>query len=306
MLYLNLLERVCKQNERIVSRDGTVEYVTRLFLPATLYDNPDKEFVKDYELTLMSKPKHIRDIYLYGRWDTVIGSFLEDTWNHSIHVCKPFKIPSNWPVFRSLDWGFRSNGIVGWYAVSPDNTLYKFFEVAFKEKTATWVAKNIIKPFEQKNKLWSDEKGSKIIGPADTQIQEERGDSAKTKYMEFAENGVPWMNADKKSRQVNAEVLVARLRDHENFTKTPGLVFFENCKTSIQTIPSIETDPHNVEEPKKGGWDHAFDETSYACQWAKQEHMDAPKYKPDFQDSVDDADEMLENGSSNSGFGYWQ
>jgi hypothetical protein len=162
--------------------------------------------------------------------------------------------------------------------VSPENTLYKFYEVAFKEKTATWVAKNIIKPFEEKNKLWDGEKGSRIIGPADTQINEERGESARTKYMEFADAGVPWMNADKRSREVNAEVLIARLKDHDNFTKTPGLVFFHNCTTSIKTIPSMQCDHLNPEVPKKGGWDHAYDETTYACQWAKQEHMDAPQY----------------------------
>ena len=291
--------------KKVVRRDGTVEEVTRLFMPATLYDNPDKEFVKDYELKLMSMPKHIRDIYLYGRWDTVVGSFLEDTWNTSVHVCKPFKIPISWPVFRSMDWGYRSNGIVGWFAMSPEGTLYLFYEVAFKEKTATWVAKNIIKPFEEKNKLWNGEKGSKITGPADTQIQEQRGESARTKYMEFCDEGVMWLNADKKSRQVNAEVMVARLRDHDNYTKTPGLVIFENCKTSIQTIPAMQTDPNNVEEPKKGGWDHSWDMVTYACQWAKQSNLDAPQYKPDFKESLDDADEMIENGLSNNGWGYY-
>lgn len=291
---------------KVVRRDGTIEYVTRRFMPATLYDNPDKEFVKDYELTLMSKPKHIRDVYLLGRWDTVLGSFLEDTWNPSIHVCKPFKIPTSWPIFRSMDWGYRSNGIIGWYAVSPDNNLYKFYEVVFKEKTAEWVAKNLVRPFEEKNKLWDGNKGSKIIGPADTQLWELRGDSARNKYMDFADNGVNWVYADKKSRQVNAEVFVSRLRDHDNFSKTPGIVFFDNCKTSIQTIPAIETDPHNIEEPKKGNWDHAFDEVTYACQFAKQSGMLAPKYKPDYTDKIDDDDPMLEEGrTGNSGFGYW-
>jgi len=292
--------------KKIIRRDGTVEHVTRLFLPATLYDNPDKEFIKDYELTLLAKPKHIRDIYLYGRWDSVLGSFFEDSWNQSVHVCNPFKIPTNWPVFRSMDWGYRSAGIIGWYAVSPDDTLYKFYEVVFKEKTAEWVAKNLVKPFEEKNKLWDANKGSKIIGPADTQLWEERGDSAKNKYLEFTENGVDWVQADKKSRQVNAEVLVSRLRNHENYTKTPGLVFFSNCKTSIQTIPSLQTDPHNVEEPLKGGFDHAYDECSYACQFAKQSGMSAPQYKPNLTDKDEDMEDMMENAGTNNGFGYYQ
>ena len=41
---------------RIKRRDGTVEYVTKLYLPATIYDKPDPEFVKEYELQLMYRP----------------------------------------------------------------------------------------------------------------------------------------------------------------------------------------------------------------------------------------------------------
>lgn len=289
---------------KIKRRDGTIEYVTRIYLPATLYDNPDPEFVKQYELQLMARPKHIRDVYLYGRWDSVMGSFLEEIWNPTIHVCKPFKIPQNWPIFRAMDWGFRTNGIVGWYAVHPEEgNLYKFFEVAFKEKTATYVAQQIIKPFEEKNKLWDGSKGSKTYGPADTQIWEERGESASNKYTEFVENGVDWCRADKKSREVNAEVFVKRLQDHDNFTKNPGIIFFENCKNSIQTIPAIETDPNHLEEPKKGGWDHAWDETTYACQYAKQQGMDAPNYKKhDIEYEVDPEELVTEDRGS---FGYW-
>jgi hypothetical protein len=200
-----------------------------------------------------------------------------------------------------MDWGYRTNGIVGWYAVSPEGTMYKFFEIVFKEKTATYVAKNIVKPFEEKNKLWDPNKGSMIIGPADTQLWEERGESASNKYMEFVTNGVDWVQADKRSREVNAEVFVSRLRDHDNYTKTPGIVFFENCKTSIQTIPAIETDHNKLEEPKKGGWDHAWDEVVYACQYAKQE-LDSPNYKTSKSDEFEEEEEPQDMRGS---FGYW-
>jgi hypothetical protein len=286
---------------KIVRRDGKVEYVTRLYLPATLYDNPDPEFVKQYELQLMARPKHIRDVYLYGKWDSVMGSFLEDTWNPTIHVCKPFKIPNNWPIFRAMDWGFKTAGIVGWYAVHPEGTCYKFFEIPFKNKTATEVAK-MIKQFEEKNKLWDGNKGSLTYGPADTQIWEMRGESASTKYMEFVENGVDWCQADKKSREVNAEVLVSRLKDHANFTKLPGLVIFENCEMTRKVLPAMETDLNNLEQPKKGGYDHPYDETTYAMQYAKQE-LDAPNYKGETREH--DEDDDLPDMRSNDGFGYY-
>jgi hypothetical protein len=286
---------------KLVRKDGSTFYRTKLFMPATLYDNPNKEFIKQYEEELLSKPKHIRDVYLLGKWDGIMGSFLEDTWNPTIHVCKPFKIPNNWPIFRAMDWGYKTAGMIGWYAVHPEGTCYKFFEIAFKDKTATEVAK-MVKQFEEKNKLWDPLKGSLTYGPADTQIWEERGNSAVTKYMEFVENGVDWCQADKKSREVNASVLVSRLRDHENFTKTPGLVIFENCVMTRKVLPAMETDLNNLEQPKKGGYDHPYDETTYAMQYAKQE-LDAPNYKGPTVEH--DEDDDLPDMRSNNGFGYY-
>jgi hypothetical protein len=288
---------------KVVRRDGTVEHVTRLYLPATLYDNPNKEFVKQYELELLSKPKHIRDCYLYGKWDTIIGSHFGEKWNPAIHVCKPFKIPNDWPIFRAMDWGYATAGIVGWYAVHPEGTIFKFYEIPFKEKTATEVAKNLIRPFELKNKLWDEHKGSKITGPADTQIWEQRGDSAETKYSEFVKAGIDWCYADKKSREVNAEVFGQRLTSHENFTKMPGIVFFENCQMSIKVIPAMETNPNNLEEPKKGGYDHPYDETTYACQYAKAQ-LTPPDYKVSHLD-IEEDDELSSGASGNNGFGYY-
>lgn len=288
--------------KKIVRSDGSEHYTTRLYLPATLYDNPDKAFVRQYEAQLMARPKHIRDCYLYGRWDLVLGAFLDEIWNPEIHVCKPFKIPASWPVFRACDWGYRSNGIIVWFARSPEGTLYAFFETVFKEKTARYVAEKIVRPFEERNRLWDGSKGSKVIGPADTQIWEERGESASNKYLEFQSAGVDWVRADKRSRAVNAEVFVGRLNDHENFTKTPGIVFFENCVNCIKTIPSMEVDHHDPEAPRKGGWDHAWDCVTYACQYAKAEGLDAPSYEPSYTDDTNDGADFFDSASTNWGY----
>lgn len=286
---------------KVTRRDGTVENVTRIYLPATLYDNPDPVFVKQYELQLMGRPKHIRDCYLYGKWDTIIGSHFGEDWNPTIHICKPFKIPPDWPIFRAMDWGYATNGNVGYYAVHPEGTLYKFYEYTFKKKNATEVAE-ALKAFEEKNKLWDPNQGSKLYGPSDKQIKEERGSSFKTKYEEFVEVGIDWCNADQKSRATNCEVFTNRLRSHNNFTQLPGIVFFENCRNSITTIPSLETDPNDLEVPKKGGMDHFYDETTYATQYAKQTGLSAPNYKGNIDYNEDEEpDDMIDRGS----FGYW-
>lgn len=288
--------------KKLVRRDGTIDYKTKLYLPATLYDNPDPEFIRQYELTLLDKPKHIRDAYLYGSWDTVIGAHFGEMWNAAIHVCKPFKIPIDWPIFRAGDWGYATSGTVGWYAISPEDVIYCFYEISFKQKNATEVAE-MIKYFEEKNKLWDPNSGSKIFGPMDGQLWEERGSSFKTKYEEMIEVGVSWCKADQKSRETNCEVFSNRLKSHDNFTKLPGIVFFVNCEKSIKTIPALTTDPNNLEVPKKGPQDHWYDRNTYACQYARQSGLSAPNYKSD--DSHREDEDESELSGDRGQFGYW-
>lgn len=288
---------------KIVLKSGEVTYVRKLFLPATLYDNPDKDFVRQYEIELRSRPKHIQDAYLFGRWDSVIGSFFEHSYSPDVHRCRPFKIPQHWPIFRAIDWGYVSEGCLGYYALDPAlDTLYKFWECVFKRKRVKELVDSIIKPFETANKLWNPFSGSMLYGPADTQIWEERGESALSKYQEFVQNGVDWCYADKRSREDNAQRVHERLVAHENFSRPPKLIFFENCKSSYQVLSGMQTDPLKPTEPLKGGFDHPYDETSYACAYAHGRVFEPPNYKGRVVEKDDEEPQDAGRGS----FGYWQ
>ena len=156
--------------------------------------------------------------------------------------------------------------------------------------------------FEQANKLWSPFKGSLVYGPADTQIWEERGESALSKYQEFVQNGVDWCYADKRSREDNAQRIHERLVAHENFSRPPKLIIFENCKSTLQVLPAMQTDVNKPTEPAKGGFDHPYDETSYACAYAHGRIIEPPNYKGRVVDKDDDEPKPANRGS----FGYWQ
>lgn len=288
---------------RVTLKSGEVVDTYRMFMPATLYDNPDKDFVRQYEIELRTRPRHIQDCYLFGRWDSIIGSFFEDSWNPDIHRCRPFKIPQHWPIFRAIDWGYVSHGNLGYYAVDPQlDTMYKFWESTFQKKKVTDFVKGIVKPFEEANKLWSPFTGSLIYGPADTQIWEERGESALSKYQEFVQNGVDWCYADKRSREDNAQRVHERLIAHENNSRPPKLIIFENCKSTLQVLPAMQTDENHPTEPRKGGFDHPYDETSYACAYAHGRIIDPPNYKGRVVEKDDNEPEDAGRGS----FGYWQ
>jgi phage terminase large subunit len=288
---------------KIVHPDGEVEYRTCIYLPATIDDNPNKEFVKQYRARLLAAKPHIRQALLYGDWFVTPDSFYADEWNPTIHVCKPFTIPSDWRVFRSMDWGYKKPGCVLWFAMDPDDTLYVIRQMMFIGKTDAEIAKAIYL-VEDDMGYWKDNKSS-LTGPADTQLWEERGDSGKTKAATMAELGVQWTKADKKSRQTNAERITARLKDHAGGTATPGLVIFATCRNLIETLPAMQTDPTFTEVPLDGGDDHAHDALCYAVAYASYGPAGVAKVKkarPEWYEE-DDNDDAAQPSRGRSGYG---
>jgi hypothetical protein len=248
--------------EKFKRKNGEIFWNTRIYLPATLYDNPDPEFVKDYEARLLTKPDHIKQAMLYGNWYITVGSHYADAWRPDLHVCSPFRIPDDWPQLRSMDWGFKKPGCIYWGAIDPDDNLIVHKELTFRGKEAKQVAWEV-RDIEEDLGLWSGR--SRINGWADDQLWEKRGESGMSKAEEFAKQGVSWRKADKRSRQRNSERLIARLNDHKGGTSMPGIVFFDTCKQALRTIPSIQSDPSAPECPVDGGDDHWHDAILYMC-----------------------------------------
>lgn len=281
---------------------GETRIKTRLFLPAKLDDNPDKGFVADYKFKLLSKPAHIRARYLYGDWDSAEGGYFEDDWNPGVHVINPFKIPRDWPKFRAMDWGFKSPGTIGWFALDPDENLYLFYEFNFKLMRDIDVAKKVVE-IEKKFGFWNQrERKSRLTGVADTQLWEERGDSGKSKAAVFAGEGVFWQPADKASLMRNCERIVERLRDYDA-TKPPGLMIFRDCRKTREMFAGIgidETDSTVVD--KKSPLKHWADCIAYACARASRGRGSIVMESHDFDIANDNDDqEALPRAS---GFGY--
>jgi hypothetical protein len=285
--------------EKIKLKDGTEEISTRIFLPASLDDNPDPDFRRQYEATLRDKPEHIQAALLRGDWYYVAGAFFGDDWNPNTHICKPFKIPDDWPRFRSCDWGYKTDGCVHWWALDPDGNMYCEHEFTFRLMEARDVAIRI-KEIETTRGLYLNGR-STITGPADTQLWEERGDSGRSKAEEMAAVGIAWMRADKKSRQRNAERLLGRLRDKRGVL--PGIMFFTSCRMAIRTIPAIPSDENNSSEPAKGGADHWLDSAMYACAFASRDRIGIPKRRTEDDDEADEV-KAQSRRKSRGRFGY--
>jgi hypothetical protein len=259
--------------------DGTPIVRTWMFFPATLEDNPDPKFIKTYRRQLLAQPAFRRSALLEGNWFVTANSHFAEVWDARVHTCDPFRIPKEWKVFRSMDWGYRQPGVIHWWAINPEQTLFCIKELTFKEKM-DWQVAEMVKDIEAALKLdLVDGDRSRITGPCDTQLWEQRG-SEKTKAATFADHGVFWRKADKRSRQRNFEFVTERLRDHENGRKEAGIVFFRSCRHIIRWIPSVQTDPHNSEQPIDAPGDHWGDSLGYACNFASHGWRGVPERSP--------------------------
>ena len=277
----------------VVRRPGKperIEWRTRIYLPATLYDNPDPDFVRDYEIQLADSPPHIQQALLWGNWYMTEGSYFGEYWNEAIHTCDPFKIPKGWLRFRSMDWGFKNPGCVHWWALSPDDTLFCERELTFKGRLDYEVAQKVLKI---ERELGISRSGiSEITGPADTQLSEQRGDTGRTKEQVFADNGVVWTRATK-DRQRSAELIVTRLRAHKGRIKEPGLVLFHQAQKLKKCLMGIQIDPRDPEVPLDTKNDHWYDSLCYAVAYA--DGLSGGSEYDDTEDGFSDGDAAVDD-----------
>lgn len=288
--------------------DGSDYRRTRIFIPATLKDNPDPEFRRRYEIELQDKPAHIRMALLEGDWYVVAGAFFADEWIPSVHVVPKFKIPSGWTRFRSMDWGYKSHGVIHWWAVDTDNNMVCYRELTFQRLDAKEVAEKV-REIELAADEWDRKKKcSRLSGPADTQIWETRGTIGPTIAETMSYEGVYWDKATK-NRHASVAQLFQRLKDRTGENKTPAIKFFDHCKHTIRTVPSIGTDPGDPELPADGGEDHWLDSVLYACMYrmtkAKENER---KHSRDYYDELDEARKKKtsrQRVGGRHGYGQW-
>lgn len=250
---------------------------SRIYIPAKLVDNPDPEFRATYEANLRDKPKHIQRALLESDWYAVAGAFFAEVFNSEVHVIEPIKIPTGHLKFRSMDWGIKNWGTVGWYAVNTDGDMTKYREFNFRRMDAAEVAEEIQRIEINAGEWDENKKMSRLTGPADTQIWEVRGTVGPTIAEEMAIRGVNWQKCTKNKRAA-VEQLWHRLSDRgEDGNGQPGIRFFRSCRRTIETLPAIGTSENDAELPADGGDDHWLDEVLYACMYragaAKQDEL---------------------------------
>lgn len=250
---------------------GKSKIVTTQYIPSLATENP--YITEDYIFELEKKPEALRRALLMGEWDAFEGQvFLEwkDEPRHYAdrkwtHVIDPFPIPLHWPRFMSFDHGYSKPFSVGWWAISPDGTAYRYREWYGWNGTPNKgleispgeIAKGIIEREyeERRDNVIVD----RIADPAI--FDRSRGDSvAQMMEPQGGRDGVYFRRGDN-TRLAGKMQFHERLRFDDN--GKPKMQIFRNCTQFIRTIPALPYDMRKSEDVDSDAEDHIYDETRY-------------------------------------------
>jgi hypothetical protein len=131
-----------KQVDPITRED---KYVTRVFIPAKLADNPKlRETDPDYAIRLQSSlagDENMRRALLDGDWTALSGTYFTN-WRPNgplesekavcpwaKHVIEPVALAKHWPRWISMDWGYKHHSVVHWWCQHPNGQVHLYREM---------------------------------------------------------------------------------------------------------------------------------------------------------------------------------
>ena len=198
-----------------------------------------------------------------GLWVGAEGQFFEH-WDEALHVCAPFAIPIDWPVWAAFDYGFVHNTAFGVFTRN-EGTVYLIGEHVQNKWTIAQhtngmrglLARLGITP----NRLRPIVAGHDVFS--------QRGDSqGKTIAEQYADYGFTFERADI-DRINGASAMLERLGNPEA-AQPPTFKVFSSCPRTIATIPNMVHDPRRAEDVLKtdadsdgNGGDDAYDMVRY-------------------------------------------
>lgn len=278
-------------------------YIKRLFIDREFKDgeNPDDyifiqslvtdnkvllETNSEYLAILEALPEHMKRAWRYGDWNVYSGQYFEEfrkspdivkctelglspddalKQRRFTHVIEPFRIPDDWTIYRSFDWGSNKPFSCGWWAIDHDGVLYRIMEFygCKKNEPNTGLKMAPSKVFKEIHKIEQEHellRGKEIHGIADPAIWNK--DIGISIYDMAKEQGVYFRKGDNKRVPGWIQVKQRMTFDENGY---PRMYIFKNCKDFIRTIPLLMYDEHKVEDLDTEGEDHAADETRYMC-----------------------------------------
>jgi phage terminase large subunit len=125
-------------------------YLERLYSKHTdnplLYNHAAKMWTQeglDYISKLSKLTGHTKARLLEGKWASATGVVYPE-YMPADHLIDPIEIPPGWQRYMAIDFGFVHPFICQWWAISPDDTMYRYKEIYFTERTVREHSKKII------------------------------------------------------------------------------------------------------------------------------------------------------------------
>ena len=277
-------------------------WVKRLFVDRLYKSNEDpadysfiQSLVKDNRALMESNPDYIKQLealppklrkaWLEGDWNIFEGQFFEEfameplayeCEAHGIsredalrerrwtHVIEPFRVPRDWRVVRSFDFGFAKPFSCDWWAIDYEGRAYlirQFYGCTATpnegiKKDPDWIFSRIREIELTDPQL----KGRGIDGVADPSIWDySRGEA----IVEAADRHFVYFQPGDNKRLPGWMQCHYRLKfDEEGF---PMVYFFNTCEAAIRTLPLLQYDEHKPEDLDTTQEDHFADSFRYFC-----------------------------------------
>ena len=116
---------------------------TRIFIPATIEDNPTlMQNDPAYVTFLEGLPENLKKAWRYGDFNVFIGQFFSE-FSEKIHTAAPFAIPDSWARIRSIDHGRTAPTACLWGAIDCDGAIWWYREYYQANVDADVNAQNI-------------------------------------------------------------------------------------------------------------------------------------------------------------------
>lgn len=207
---------------------------------------PKKRFERHFE----GMSDEERDQRQFGRFRSRTGT-VYPKWNPSngerfgtSHVCRPFDIPADWPIFRGGDFGLVNPTAIGWGALGDDGTIYLIRE---------W--------YKGDNDSYDEVAAAVRTHDLSYKVLKGWGDPAALEAREkFARHGMPMELANH-----DLGTGYDRMRDRMRLQgdNRPRLKVFSTCPYTIREVGGLMWDPHRVDRVQLKKDDHAADMLRY-------------------------------------------
>lgn len=232
------------------------------FVPSTVDDN--KYLNKEYVESLDELTGWLKQAWRFGEWEIASGQFFGE-FDEDVHVKPWFKIPENWRIWLSYDYGYNHYTVI--YLCTEDPDTGDFWLVN-EHAAMGWLVPQHAQAVERMLAQHDRQKHDIYYFAAPSDVFAKRGNNEFTVAELWKQEGFRLDKANQ-DRVNGAAEMLARLGSRENGIE-PSMFVTDRCPLFKETLPLLIHDPYRPEDVMKvdadeegEGGDDAYDSARY-------------------------------------------